>query len=219
MRCRRPHLAALALLAACGGGSDSTPQALLEASPGIPLYQEAALVAVPGGLVNAAGGNLLVRRIDLAIDTPLGTLELGATYNSKTRRWLFGFEASYDGMTFVDASGAVHANLFWVANGAPIPGTAWIKRDATRIQSAGGLVHEFAADGRLAALRWASDAYPRLDHVAQPIAGSLRTTTPPIGALPDVIPLEKKTARRLSTVQHISVWAEVSCRSNKLPAR
>ena len=176
MACRLSRLAAVALFAACGGGSDPAPQALLEASPGLPLYQEVAAVPVPGGVVNAAGGNLLVRRVDLAIDTRLGTWEIGAIYNSKTHRWLWSFETSYDGMAFVDPSGAVHANLYWVADGALIPGTVWIKRDAARIQSAGGLVHEFAADGRLAAVRWASDAYPRLEHLAQEIAGRARTT-------------------------------------------
>src|SRR5262245_2266528 len=164
------RLAAL-LLAACdlGSGSDAT---LLSPSPRSPQFE------VPGGIVNAAGGNLRLRRVDLSIDTKLGTLEIGAVYNSKTRSWRWSFGPRYADDTFVDPGGAVHADLarFGVANGDAIPGTAWIKLDARRIQSLGGLVHEFDPDGRLACLRWTSDPYPRLDHRAQAIAGAPRTT-------------------------------------------
>jgi RHS repeat-associated protein len=168
--------AALLWLAACGGDADSPEWgALLAASPGLPRWQQAAIVPVPGGAVNAAGGNLLVRRTDLALDTRLGTWEIGAVYNSKSRGWLWSFDASYDGRFFVDASGA-HHDLGYVAEGALVPGTVWIELDASRIRSVGGLVHEFAADGHLAAVRWASDAYPRLEHVARTIAGEPRIT-------------------------------------------
>jgi len=167
---------ALLWLAACGGGGDDPPGwgALLAPSAGLPRWQQAALVPVPGGAVNAAGGNLLVRRTDLALDTRLGTWEVGAVYNSASRGWLWSFDASYDGRFFVDASGARH-DLGSVAPEALVPGTVWIGLDASRIRSVGGLVHEFGAGGRLAALRWASGTYPRLEHVAQTIAGAPRT--------------------------------------------
>ncbi len=173
---RRAARLALLLLAACdlGSGPGST---LISASPGLPRYQEPAAVPVPGGIVNAVGGNLLVRRVDLSIDTKLGTQEIGAVYNSKKRRWRWSWSMRYAGDAFVDATGAVHPNLLWgIADGAVIPGSVWIKLDASRIQSLGGLVHEFDPDGRLAARRWASDSHPRLEHLAQVIAGAPRTT-------------------------------------------
>jgi RHS repeat-associated protein len=166
------------LLAACGGGSNAEPQprSLLAATPGSLRFQEPALVPVPGGLLNAAGGNLLVRRVDLAIDTKLGTWEIGAVYNSKTRRWLWSFDTHYNGAIFVDPSGALHEDIWYLANDALVPGSVWIKVDGSKLRSTGGLVHDFDATGRLAAVHWASSPYPRLEHLAQTIAGALRTT-------------------------------------------
>jgi RHS repeat-associated protein len=173
---RAARLASL-LLAGCDLGSASDPT-LLAASPGLPRYQEAGAIAVPGGTLNAAGGNLMIRRVDLSIDTKLGTQELAAVYNSKTRSWRWSFEMRWADDRLVDAQGAEHADLLrWgVGNGTVIPGSVWIKVDAWRIQSVGGLLHEFASDGRLAALRWQSGPHPRLEYLAQPIAGAPRTT-------------------------------------------
>jgi hypothetical protein len=78
---RSDPIAALLLAVCCAGGSDSGPRSLLAATPGSPRFQEPGLVSVPGGQLNAAGGNLLVRRVDLAIDTKLGSWEIGAVYN------------------------------------------------------------------------------------------------------------------------------------------
>src|SRR5262245_43822182 len=95
-RALAPHAARLAALFLAAGdlgsGSDST---LLSPSPGLPRFQEPAALEVPGGIVNAAGGNLLLRRVDLSIDTKLGTLEIGAVYNSKTRSWRWSFGPRY----------------------------------------------------------------------------------------------------------------------------
>lgn len=173
---RRSNPLAALLLALCCASSDNEPQSLLAATPGSSRFEAPGLVSVPGGLLNAAGGNLLVRRVDLAIDTKLGSWEIGAAYNSKTRRWLWSFDVHYDGTTFVDASGARHEDLWSIADGALVPGSVWIKLDARRMRSVGGLVHDFDVSGRLAAVHWASDPYPRLEHLSQPIAGSLRTT-------------------------------------------
>ncbi len=175
-RARRSVPIAALLLASGCGGSDPTPRSLLAASPGSPRFEEPGSVRVPGGTVNAAGGNLLVRHAALSIDTKLGTWEIGAVYNSKTRLWQWSFDTRYDGSTFVDPTGAVHEDLWYLADGALVPGSVWIKVDGTRMRSAGGLVHEFDAAGRLAVVRWASGPYPRLEHVAQPVAGAPRTT-------------------------------------------
>jgi RHS repeat-associated protein len=145
----------------------------LVATPGLPRYQRAAVIPVPGGLLNVAGGNLLVRRVDLSIDTRLGTREVGAVYNSCTRLWQWSFELHYDGRVFVDASGARH-DAAAVADGARIPGSAWVRLDALRLRSVGGLVHVFDAGGRLAAVHWASGSHPRLEYRLASSGGELR---------------------------------------------
>ena len=152
-------------LPACSSGTSAEGHgAVLAPAPGLPAYQAPGAIPVPGGVVNAAGGNLLVRRVDLAIDTQLGTREIGATYNSATRRWRWSFELRYDGTSFVDANGARH-DVGWLDDGERIPGTLWVKLDDSRIRSLGGLVHAFHAGGRLAAIHWSSGAYPRLEYV------------------------------------------------------
>lgn len=173
---RRCDSIAALLVAVCCTGSDAGPQSPLAATPGASRFEEPGLVPVPGGWINAAGGNLLVRRVDLSLDTKLGAFEIGAAYNSKTRRWLWSFDVHYDGTTFVDPSGARHENLWAVADGTLVPGSVWIKLDAARMRSVGGLVHEFDAHGRLAAVHWTSDPYPRLEHLTQEVAGAARTT-------------------------------------------
>ena len=84
------------------------PGDTLDAAVGVPEYQPIGLVPVSGGTVNAAGGNLLVDRVDMSIDTVMGTWELHATYNSKSGDWLWSFQVGYDGETFTDPTGAVY---------------------------------------------------------------------------------------------------------------
>ncbi len=150
------------------------PKGPLPARSGLPQYQEIAALRVPGGLVNAIGGNLLVRRVDLSIDTRLGTREIGAVYNSALGSWLWDFEMRYDGASFLDPTGAVHETGS-LAPGAAIPGTVWVVMDADSVRTKGGLVHHFDADGRLAAIHWRGTAYPRLAATSQTIAGAPRT--------------------------------------------
>jgi RHS repeat-associated protein len=155
-----------------GNASGGTP---LFPSEGLPRYQRVAAIEVPGGLVNVAGGNLLIRRVDLSIDTLLGTREIGATFNSAGRSWLWTFDIRYDGVYFVDPSGAEHV-INSLDGGERIPGSVWVKLDSRRVMSVGGLVHEFDANGRLAAIHWSSGAHPRLEYLAEEIAGASRTT-------------------------------------------
>jgi len=76
----------------------------LAPSAGIPHYQRFAAVPVPGGLVNAAGGNLYVAREWIRQATLLGGFSVGAAYNSATQRWLWSFDMSYDGSTSAQPS-------------------------------------------------------------------------------------------------------------------
>lgn len=145
------------------------------ASPGLPRYQSLAFVELPGAEFNAVGGNLLLRAPGLSIDTRLGTQQIAPLYNSSTREWLWSFEMSYRDTVFRDATGAEH-NTHGFANGDWIIGTHWIKLDARRIKSLGGLVHEFDATGRLESIHWSSSEHPRLVFDGAEIAGAQRTT-------------------------------------------
>jgi hypothetical protein len=68
---------------------------MLAPAAGLPQYQERAVVPLPGAVVNPLGGNLLVRRSDLSIDTHLGTREIGAAYNSASEQWLWSFDIRF----------------------------------------------------------------------------------------------------------------------------
>ncbi|HEU4428541.1 MAG TPA: hypothetical protein VFT98_07285, partial [Myxococcota bacterium] len=64
-----------------------------------------------------------------------------------------------------------------LADGDAAPGSHWVKVDATRVKTKGGLLHEFdAATGRLLAIRWTSSAYPRLRFVQSQLGGTWRTS-------------------------------------------
>jgi RHS repeat-associated protein len=140
---------------------------------GAPDYQTLGWVAVPFARVNAMGGNLLVERRDLDLDTRLGNLRLEAFWNSADAAWRFGFELSYDGRVLVDANGARH-ELAEVPDGRAVPGTVWVRVDARTLRTKGGLVHEFDAQGRLGAVRWSSAPYPRLEYRRASVAGGSR---------------------------------------------
>lgn len=139
----------------------------LDPIAGAPQYQAMAFVRVPGGHVNVTGGNFLLRRVDLSIDTRLGPYAVEAVYNSADGTWRWRFETSYDGRTFVDPSGARH-DVLGLAAGEAIPGTAWVVLDARTLRTKGGLVHEFTEDGRLARVRWASSPTPSLEFRSDP---------------------------------------------------
>jgi RHS repeat-associated protein len=174
MSSSHPHraLAALLVLAqlllGCPPASSPLPP-----SVGYRDRREPNLVAVPGGLVDVAGGKLLVSRTDLVLDTRLGREALGAVYDSAAGAWRWSFESRYDGATFVDESGTSFA-VGALAAGAAIPGTWWVKLDGARMATKGGLVHEYGTGGLLAARYWASDPYPRIRLRAASVAGAAR---------------------------------------------
>jgi RHS repeat-associated protein len=157
-----------ALLLACltltwGACIPPTP---LAPYPGLPDCARAGLVAVPGGAVNSAGGNLLVSRLDLSLDTPLGTQEMRAVYNSATGEWRWGFQMAYDGRRFVDPSGAVFEDVTpesgVLTPDGTLPGTHWVHVDASTMKTKGGLAYHFDAEGALAFVSWATLDYPRI---------------------------------------------------------
>jgi RHS repeat-associated protein len=172
----RPARALAALVAALGLAHVlGCPPAVPVPVPGMPDYQALGFVPVPFGQVNVLGGNLLLQRRDLDFDTRLGNVSLGATWNSADAAWRYAFELSYDGARFVDASGARYG-VASVPNGQAIPGSVWVRLDARTLKTKGGLVHEFDASGRLAAVRWSSGPYPRLEYRSALVAGAVRVT-------------------------------------------
>ncbi len=167
-------------------------------------YQRLAHLPVPGGVVNGAGGNLLLRRVDLSIDTRLGTRRVGARYNSVDGLWRWSFEPTFDGATFVDGSGA-RLGVGGVAPGQAIPGTEWVVVDGTTLQTKGGLVHAFRPDGQLARIHWSSGAYPSLELAYAHSAGADRAvridqcTGPGVCSL--VFDLQRDAAGRVVAIQ------------------
>lgn len=141
---------------------------------GVPQYTEAGLVSVPGGFVQAAGGNLILRREDLSLDTPLGRLVVSASYDSVAGSWRWNHQMHYAAGVFTDATGAVF-DLAALPDGAPVPGSVWTKVDAATIATRGGLAHHFDASGALDRTQWRTLDYPRLEYDA----GSIRQCTSP----------------------------------------
>lgn len=166
---------ALATLGALAAIGFACLPAQLPPQPGVVELTEPARVAVPGGHVNAAGGSYIHEGAALSLDTRLGELSLGARYSSGWG-WMFGSDVRIEQGYLRDATGARIA-LSALANGAAAPGTHWVKLDASRVKTKGGLVHELdPASGRLIAMYWSSAAYPRLVFVQMQIGAALRTT-------------------------------------------
>jgi len=159
-------LASLLLLAACDFGAPR---------PGARDFERDTLVLVGDVRVQLADGHVSSDRIDLILDTRVGPLEHGATFNAATKRWRWRHEMTLRDGVFVDASGA-RLDLSGVVDGAAIPGTHWVRLDANRVKTKGGLVHTFdPVDGRLAEVHWADGPYPVLRHVGAAVGGVMRT--------------------------------------------
>ncbi len=170
----------LALLVA---GLGCEPSPTLAPESGARQYQQPGFVPVPGGMVNAAGGNLLLERLDLSIDTLLGSWELRASYDALSGAWLWNFQIGYDGETFRDPSGALH-DVGELSDGAAIPGTVWVRADADTIETRGGLGFHFDAQGRLDHVAWRSGAYPRIEYSWGAAALEMASCTQAAACLP-----------------------------------
>jgi len=165
-------LLSAALLAVLAFAYDSAP---LAPRAGVLEFMEFSRIRVPGGHVNAAGGNYFHERVDLALDTRLGPFAIGAVYNSAAG-WTWSFDAAYRNGTLLDAT-AASVPMSSLAANAAAPGTHWVKLDATRVKTKGGLVHEFDANtGRLLAIYWSSAAYPRLRFAQVQLGTQWRTS-------------------------------------------
>ncbi len=150
-----------ALLCALCAVQGCVLEPLVPIKAGVREFQRIALIAVPGGSVDAAGGNLFLQRSDLSADTALGPLRVEASYNSRAERWLFNHEVELTGARFTDATGAVF-DLSAVPAGEEIRGSDWIALSANAVATRGGRALAFRSDGRLDHVRWRTLAYPRL---------------------------------------------------------
>ena len=147
----------IALMLSAGCTSDS-----LAPTPGAAEYLASGMVDVPGGVVNAAGGNLLIERTDLTLDSLVGgSLAISAVYNSSLGSWTWSFGIHFDGAVLTDASGRGF-DTAGLADGSAIPGTHWVQVDSDTVQTKGGLAHDFDSLGRLAVVHWATLDYPRI---------------------------------------------------------
>jgi RHS repeat-associated protein len=167
---RVARIAALVVLAgaACERSAPPAPRA------GLHPVEEEARVAVPGGRVTVTGGNLTLARTLLDLETRIGALAIGGLYHSAAGEWRWSFELERLDGRFVDATGAEH-DVSTVPDGAIVPGTDWVKLDASRMKTRGGLVHVFDGAGRLAAIHWSSDPYPRVRAVTGMVGAVVRT--------------------------------------------
>ncbi|MCG8592471.1 MAG: hypothetical protein MJE66_24540 [Proteobacteria bacterium] len=147
-------------------GSSCGPKPLAPL-PGMPEYQELALVRVPGGHVNTAGGNLYVSEVDLEIDVRLGRYVVRRVWNSAEGAWRWNFDTRFDGTTFVDSTGAEY-DVSGLSSGDAIPGTIWVYVSPTEVKTKGGRLFEFDANGDFVTMRWTSSLYPRLQAVRSP---------------------------------------------------
>ena len=128
---------ALLLSAGCTGGP-------LAPTPGTAEYLAPGMIRVPGGVVNAAGGNLLVERTDLTLDSLVGgTLAVGAVYNSSLAGWTWSFGDALGRRDVHRRLGPQLRHQRRLPDGAAIPGTHWVKVDSDTVQTKGGLAHDF----------------------------------------------------------------------------
>lgn len=148
---------------------------------GVPDYAKIYLVPVPGGLVNTAGGNLIVSRVDMSIDTLLGTQEIAAVYNSTSGEWLWNFQITFDGTHFIDPTGYVYPDIpadgVLVGPNGSLPGVIWVRVDDDTMKTKGGLAYHFGAGGQLAAISWATMDYPRIEFTQTQITQCTQAAT------------------------------------------
>jgi RHS repeat-associated protein len=183
------------LSAGCGPG-------FLAAAPGCSDYHRWGFIEVPGGIYDAPGLNLMVERADVSLDTLVWTQTIGAVYSSANARWHWTHEMSYDGALFVDPSGA-ELDAGAVPDGSAIPGTHWVRVDATTVKTKGGQTYHFDAQARLDFASWANGDYPQIRYLWEPGALRLRLCTAPslpVDECPLLFTIERDSAGRPARV-------------------
>ena len=136
------------------------------------------MVEIPGGRVNAYGGNLHIARNDFSLDTRIGTWLVGAVWNASSGVWQWNFQMTLHAPRpdtrpiFTDETG-YQFYLRGQPYGESLPGSSWVLHDDRTMRTAGGLMYRFNDGGALETVHWASAAYPALSFVRKgPIAQS-----------------------------------------------
>jgi RHS repeat-associated protein len=137
------------------------PAPVVTPASGVTEYRAYGMIPVPGGFVDAVGGNLMLSGVGISLDTPLGTWGVETVWNSAAGAWQWSHLVRYDGVSFVDPSGA-QLDTAALPDGAPIAGTGWTRVDARTLRGRGGFTWHFDTDGRLEHVRWATLEYPRI---------------------------------------------------------
>ncbi|MCH7866563.1 MAG: hypothetical protein IH881_02625 [Myxococcales bacterium] len=165
-------VAAAALYMGCLGCSAwETGLRIPQPRSGVARVFEDLMLPVPGGHVNAYGGNLFVVRGDLAVDTRIGDWQVEAVWNSAAGAWHWNFDSSLlrDQPTmdpiFTDDTGYRFNFKIGSGIGQPVPGSHWVWHSHDAVRTSGGLVHEFDEAGKLASVNWISAAFPALRFV------------------------------------------------------
>jgi YD repeat-containing protein len=142
-------------------------QPFIAPESGLVDYQRYGWIELPGldhvAVHSTPAANLIVKRVDVGLDTPLGRLELGAVYNSAHPLWLWSWDVRCDDIRFVDPSGA-RFDLRRQSDGMAIPGTHWVRHGPRTMQSKGGRIWHFDGGGRIAHITAGSLPAPRLHH-------------------------------------------------------
>lgn len=139
--------------------------------PGVARFFEDLMVSVPGGRVNASGGNLFVTRADLSVDTRIGAWEVMAVWNSSAGVWHWNFASnlfrkqSTMKPIYTDDTGYQFNLLMGTGIGGPVSGSHWVWHAENAVRTSGGLVYEFNEAGMLASVHWISAEYPALRFV------------------------------------------------------
>jgi RHS repeat-associated protein len=178
----------LALLVLAGCGNETLPistsiggEMIPPPRPGIASLYSGLMFPVPGGRVNASGGNLYIARSDMSVDTQVRGWSVGAVWNSANGAWQWSFDStllapqSGQPPIFTDSTG-YGAFLKGIAYGEPIPGTHWVSHDSTSVRTSGGMIYHFAEDGWLESVNWASADYPSIEFERMLVSGTSRVT-------------------------------------------
>ena len=146
----------------------------LKPAPGLMQYMTPLVFDLPDAKVSLATGNLHIKRTDISFEYFVGTMEIGAVYNSAKNKWLWNFEMENNGHHFTDPSGAWH-DISHVGIGEEIPGTHWVVSGPLTMRTKSGLTYTFESQ-KLDSIHWANDPYPRLKMVRSEIHGADRVT-------------------------------------------
>jgi RHS repeat-associated protein len=165
------------VLAGCEGGGTERRGLFPMPAPG--RIPGATYVSTPAGEVSVADGNLLLAREDLPVDTRLGRLRVGETFNTAEGRWVDWLDLRYDGAVLVDEHGTR-------LDEAGLEGTRWVRVDERSLRTRGGRIYHFE-DGRLAdikasfpdspSLTFERDGQGRLTRILQHLGGAPREET------------------------------------------